>query len=483
MTSLAFHSRTPDSGEIPYLGLLAVAEHIRRRDLTAEEVLATLLARVDRHEAKLHGFALVMRDVAMSQARQADREIAAGHWRGPLHGVPIGIKDLLDVEGVPTASGTEVLKDYVPSADATVVARLRQAGAVIIGKLHMTEGATVAHHPSLPRPDNPWRSGYWPGVSSSGSGVATAAGFCFGALGTDTGGSIRMPSAACGLSAIKPTWGRVSRHGLFPLAESFDHVGPMARSTADAAAILRVIAGEDPADPTALPGPIPDYLAALDGGISGLTIGVDRTVLETNVDSIVIDNVKQAIVVLQSLGARIREVACPPFAPLLSTVVPLMITEAAVAHAATYPLHADRYGPDLKRMLDTAAAVTATDIARSIHSRAAFSGALRKVFDDIDLLLTPASPAPTPTWDEIEALSDDLGAVLDRVGRFTFPFNVSGNPTLSLPSGFAPTGLPLGIQLIGPHQGEALLCRAGHAFQRVTAFHAVHPLLEGSRNT
>jgi amidase len=370
------------------------------------------------------------------------------------------------------------MKNCIPSADATVVARLRRAGAVIIGKLHMTEGATLAHHPSLPRPDNPWRSGYWTGVSSSGSGVATAAGFCFGALGTDTGGSIRMPSAACGLSGIKPTWGRVSRHGLFPLAESFDHVGPMARSAADAAAILQVIAGEDPADPTALPGLVPDYLAELGGGISGLSIGVDRTVLEANVDPLVIDNVKQAIAVLRGLGARIREVACPPLTPLLVTVVPLMLMEVVVAHAAMYPLHADRYGPDLKRMLDSGAAFTATDVARSVHSRAAFSGALRKLFDDVDLLLTPASPAPTPTWNEIEALSGDLGAVLDRVGRYTFPFNVSGNPTISLPSGFAPAGLPLGIQLVGLHQSEALLCRAGHAFQQATGFHCVHPRLQ-----
>jgi amidase len=483
MTSGLRASRAPKEDEIPYLGLLTVAEHMRRGELSSEEVVRALLARIERYDAKLHSFALVMHDVAISQACQADGEINAGHWRGPLHGVPIGIKDLLDVEGVPTGSGTEVLKNYIPGADATVVARLRRAGAVIIGKLHMTEGATLAHHPSLPRPNNPWHSDYWTGVSSSGSGVATAAGFCFGALGTDTGGSIRMPSAACGLSGIKPTWGRVSRHGLFPLAESFDHVGPMARSAADAAAILQIIAGEDPADPTTLPGGVPDYLAELGGGIRGLSIGVDRAVLEANVDPLVIDNVKQAIVVLRQLGARIREVTCPSLASVLGSVMPLMVTEVVVAHAATYPLHADRYGPDLKRMLDSGAAFTATDIARALHSRAAFSGALRKLFDDVDLLLTPAAPAPTPTWNEIEALADDLGAVLDRVGRYTFPFNVSGNPTLSLPSGFAPTGLPLGIQLIGPHRSEALLCRAGHAFQQATGFHVVHPRLECSQAT
>jgi amidase len=463
--------------DIPYLSLSAVSEHIRRRELTSEKVVASLLKRVERHEGRLHSFALIMADMALAGARQADKEIAAGHWRGPLHGVPIGIKDLLDVQGVPTTSGTDIFKGYLPAGDATIVSRLRQAGAVIIGKLHMTEGATLAHHPSLPRPDNPWGRGYWTGVSSSGSAVATAAGFCFGSLGTDTGGSIRIPSAACGVTGIKPTWGRVSRHGLFPLAESFDHIGPMARSAADAAAMLQVIAGADPADPTALSAPVPDYLAQLEAGIRGLVIGVDWELTKTNVDPIVIANIEQTINVLRSLGVRIREVTCPSFAPLLGTVMPLMLTEVIVAHQATYPLHADRYGSDLKRMLDSGAAFSAADVARAVHARAAFSGSIRKTFDDVDLLLTPASAAPTPTWDEIDALKDDLGMVLDRVGRYTFPFNVTGSPTISLPSGFAPSGLPLGVQLIGPHLSEAMLCRAGHAFQRATDFHVSHPVL------
>ena len=463
--------------DIHFATLLDVSRMIRQREISARQVCQALLSRIERLDGRLNSFIRVMPESALAQAEVADREIAAGLWRGPLHGIPIGIKDLLDVAGVPTTCGTEVFKEHRPEKDATVVARLRRAGAVLIGKLHMTEGATLSHHPGYPRPENPWRAGYWTGVSSSGSGVATAAGLCFGALGTDTGGSIRLPSGACGLSGIKPTWGRVSRHGLFPLAETFDHIGPMARSTADAAAILQAIAGEDAADPTALPGQVPDYLNGLDGGISGFSIGIDRALIETNVDPIVVSNIEQTISLLQELGARIREVTVPSFVPLSVEVLPLMTAEIMVAHAATYPSQADKYGPGLKQMLESGIHLSGMDIARAVQRRAVFNGELRKVFDGVDLILTPASPVPTPTWEEVDAMARDVGVLLDRVARYTMPFNFSGNPTLSLPSGFASSGLPLGMQLIGPHLGEPLLCRVGHAFQQATDFHIVHPKL------
>jgi amidase len=464
--------------ELAYLSLIQVAERIRRRDVSAREVVDATLARIEAHDSRLHSFARVLRESAIAQAMAADAEIAQGLWRGPLHGVPIGIKDLLDMEGLPTGCGMPLRQDEPAGADATLITRLKRAGAVLIGKLHLTEGATLAHHPSLPRPVNPWGEAYWTGVSSSGSGVATAAGLCYGALGTDTGGSIRMPSFACGLTGVKPTWGRVSRHGLYPLAQSLDHVGPMTRSVADAAAILGVIAGEDPADPTTLPDPRPDYLSGLDaGGLSGLSIGVDRALVETRVDPLMVESLDAAVAVMEALGARVRPIEFPATAPLVAAIMPLMIAEVASAHAATFPAKAELYGPDLRGMIESAGAFTATDVARAVHGRAAFSGAVRKLFSDVDLLLTPGAPAPTPTWDELDALSGDMGGVLDRVGRFTLPFNATGSPTLSLPSGFAPSGLPLGIQLIGPHLSEALLCRAGHAFQMATDHHTRHPAL------
>jgi len=463
--------------DLHYASLLDVSRLIRERQVSALEVCRAQLERIFRLDGKLNSFLAVLADSALAAAAEADAEIAAGLWRGPLHGIPIGIKDLLDVAGAPTTSGTEIFKDNVPTTDATVVARLKRAGAVIIGKVHMTEGATLSHHPSLPRPDNPWKAGYWTGVSSSGSGVSVAAGLCYGALGTDTGGSIRMPSAACGLSGVKPTWGRVSRHGLFPLAESFDHIGPMCRSAADAAAMLQAMAGADPKDPTALNAPVPDYLSEFGASLSGLRIGIDPELIEARVDPAVMASVKAALQAFEDLGARVIEVKLPPFAALLGSVMPLLTAQVRVAHADTYPRLADRYGPDLRSMLDTSDLFSAMDIARCVHARAAFTGEMRKQFDDVDLLLTPGAPSPTLTWDEVEALSADQPALMDRIARYTLPFNVTGNPTLSLPSGLAPTGLPLGIQLIAPHLGEPLLFRAGCAFQQVTAHHTLHPPL------
>lgn len=286
-----------------------------------------------------------------------------------------------------------------------------------------------------------------------------------------------MPSAACGLSGIKPTWGRVSRHGVFPLAESFDHIGPMARSVADAAAILQVIAGDDEDDPTSLLAPVPDYLAGLSGDVRGLVLGVDWSLIETHVDAAVAANVKEAIAVWTSLGVRVREIALPPFGEAVGVAMAILSAETADAHARIFPGEEDQYGPALRRMLEASGQMPALPVARGLHARTAFQGRLARLFRDVDLIITPAAPAPTPTWDELEALGDDSAAVINRVARFTAPFNVTGSPTLSLPSGFSAAGLPLGVQLVGRHQDEALLCRAGHAFQQATGFHTVHPEL------
>ncbi|MBV9508830.1 MAG: amidase, partial [Caulobacteraceae bacterium] len=432
------------TADIHYLNLLEVSDLIRRRALSARAVCETLIARIERLDGGLHAVTQVLTDSALAEADKADREIAAGLWRGPLHGVPIGIKDLLDIGGTSSGCGGALFRDKLAPVDATAVRRLRQAGAVIIAKLHMTEGATLSHHPDLPRPENPWKAGYWPGVSSSGSGVAVAAGFCYAALGTDTGGSIRMPSTACGLSGLKPTWGRVSRHGLFPLAESFDHLGPMARTAADAAAVLQALAGVDALDPTTLPAPVPDYLAGLGGNISGLVIGVDRSLIEAEVDPPVSAAVNSALGVLQSLGARLQEIKLPDFALLSPQITPLVIAEVAAAHAETYPAQADHYGPGLRRMLDAGLRRPAVDLARAVHARAAFCGRIRLAFEDVDLLVTPGAPQPTPTWAEVEAFGEDTVALMARVARYTTPFNATGSPTLSLPCGLGPAGLPLG---------------------------------------
>ena len=270
----------------------------------------------------------------------------AGRYRGPLHGVPIALKDLFWTQGFPTAAGTAVHRNYRPEEDATVVRRLNEAGAVVLGKLQLTEGAYSDHHPSVTPPRNPWNADYWPGISSSGAAVATAAGLCYGALASDTGGSIRWPCAANGLTGLKPSWGRVSRYGVFELAATLDHVGPIARSAADAGAMLGVIAGRDRATiPQRYSDPVPDYLAAAEQDIRGLRIGLDATWNSDGVDDATQRVLGEAIEALRALGARIVEVPFPDVKQTVADWVPNCAVEAAVAHEATYPARKDEYGP------------------------------------------------------------------------------------------------------------------------------------------
>ena len=459
------------TSELHYASLIEVSQLIRTRQVSSVEVTKALLERIEKLDGRLNSFLLVLPERALADAERADAEIASGQWRGPLHGVPIGLKDLLYTKGVPTTAGMAVHRNFIPDHDATAVARLKLAGSVLIGKLHMTEGATLNHHPSLPRPDNPWLSGHWTGVSSSGSGVAPAAGLCYGALGSDTGGSIRMPSAACGLSGIKPTWGRVSRRGVVALAETFDHIGPMARTVADAAAILRVIAGADPDDPTALPGPTPDYLATINGGIDGLIVGVDWAYATDGVDPVMVQAFEAAIATLESLGARIRPVTFP--AVPQSETMALLMAEVAAAHVESFPARAADYGPRLAEMVTGGLAVSSVAVAQGNVARSVFAGALARVFEQVDVIATPTMPRAAPTWDEVDAMgAEGLAASL---ARYTMAFCLSGSPTLSAPCGFDAKGLPLSLQLIGRHLTEEVLCRAGHAYQAVTDWHTRRP--------
>jgi amidase len=464
--------------DLHYLNLLEVSRRIRRREISSRDVTRILLDRIERHEPRLNSILMLLADAALEDARRADAEIASGFWRGPLHGVPIGIKDLLWTKDLPTTAGMEVLKDFRPSEDATVVERLRRAGAVLIAKLHMTEGATFDHHPTLPRPVNPWSAAHWTGVSSSGSGVAVAAGFCYGAIGTDTGGSIRMPSAANSLTGIKPTWGRVSRHGLIHLCESLDHIGPMARSAADAAAILQAIAGADPRDPTALAAPVPDYLGQMDGGVGDLVIGVDWTYAGDGVAPQVTAAVKAAAEVFQGLGARLREVRFPWEGAGWLKTGPLFAAEIAIAHAEHFPAKADRYGARTRGMIESGRALDPLAVAAAYQERDRFKGRLQAVFRDVDLILIPGLGEVLPTWSQVNGLLDDLPRISTTLLRFTSPFNLAGVPTISLPGGFTPDGLPIGVQLAGPALAEPALIRAGEAFQRATDFHTRRPPLD-----
>ncbi|QPF86804.1 amidase [Bradyrhizobium genosp. L] len=457
-----------------YKPITEISELIHRGELKSSEVTEAMLARIAKLDGEFHGYALVLAERAMAQAKSHDGEIAKGISRGPLHGVPIGLKDLCYTTFAPTAGGTTIHAKFVPSFNATIVDRLERAGAVALGKLKMTEGAYTSHHPADQAPLNPWNTNYWVGSSSSGSGVATSAGLCYGSIGSDTGGSIRFPSATCGLTGIKPTWGRVSRYGVFPLADSLDHVGPMCRSAADAAAMLGVIAGADINDPTTLQAPVPNYLAGIGDGIRGLRIGVDRKYTQDGIDPQMVSALVEAERVLADLGAEIREIKFPSYEKLVSMWIPMCSIETAEAHLATYPSRKAEYGPDLAQLIEQGRSMSGVEIAAIHHERLKFSGSLAVMFADIDLLLIPTMPVPIPTLTRMSEYGADP-TVLLNILRFTAVFDFSGSPTITLPMGMASDQMPLSMQLVGPHLSEDVLSRAGYAFQSVTDWHTRRP--------
>ncbi len=462
--------------ELHYLELTELTRRIHAGELTSAEATEASLARIAALDGVLHSFALVLPEHALEQARTADEQIRGGRIKGPLHGAPIAVKDLCWMQGVPTAAGTTVHRDYRPAGNATVVDRLAAAGAVILGKLQLTEGAYADHHPLVTPPVNPWNAAHWPGASSSGSGSATAAGLCYGSLGSDTGGSIRFPSAANGLTGLKPTWGRVSRHGVFELAATLDHIGPMTRSARDAAAMLGAIAGADERDPTALQDRVPDYLAGIGGGLRGVRVGVAPAWTEAHADAATRQAIAAAAAVVRSLGAEICEVRFPDVAQMVADWFPLCGVETAVAHEATYPSRKSEYGPALSGLIDLGHSLSGTDYQKIILRRINFSGEVAALFRTVDLLLLPAQGFASPTLAKMATLGEDA-ALMAALLSFTSPFDMSGSPTLTLPCGFTEAGTPVAFQFVGAHLAEELLCQAGHAFQEATDWHKRHPAL------
>ncbi len=460
--------------DIAWMEIGELAAGIRTRAFSALEVTQAMLQRIAAFDPHLHAYCLVTPELALAQAAAADARQARGEPLGALHGVPIALKDLCFTQGIATAAGMPMHRGHIPDHDATVTRRLREAGAVLLGKLEMTEGAYSVHHPEVTAPVNPWAAELWPGVSSSGPGVATAAGLCFGSIGSDTGGSIRFPSAANAVTGLKPTWGRVSRHGAVELAASLDHLGPMCRSAADCGRMLGVMAGADPFDPTALPDPVPDYLSADIHRLDGLRIGVDASWLSTGVDSEVQAGVQAALDVLCRLGAQAVPVTVPDSDALVATWVALCGIEAAVAHERDFPARRAAYGPVLAGLLDEGRALSALDYQRILLRRADFTGRMRSLMADIDLLISPAIPLVAPTAARLAALREEPGYRV-RWQRFTVPADMTGQPTLTMPSGFTAQGIPTAVQLTAGHLGEAVLIRAGRAFQGVTDWHRRHP--------
>ena len=461
--------------ELTFLDAAALARLLHARKLSPLELTRSMLDRIARLDPKLGAYALVTPEVALAQARDAEALLMQRRILGPLHGVPIGLKDLCFTKGIPAAAGMPIHRNFVPHFDGTVTARLRDAGAILLGKLQMTEGAFADHHPDVRVPVNPWHADHWVGASSSGSGVAVAAGLCFAAIGTDTGGSIRFPAAANGVTGLKPTWGRVSVNGAYELAASLDHIGPMARSAADCGAMLGIIAGADPHDPTALRDPVPDYLSGDATQLADLRIGIDAE-YASGLDEATRIAFDESSRVLRALGADMRGVRFPDPGDAIRDWPAACAVETAVAHEATYPSQRAAYGPGLAGLLDLGRSVSALEVQKIWLRRRAFAGRVTALFESIDLLLIPAQPIASPTCAQMDALGVDPEGFA-RLVRFTAPFDMSGHPTITLPAGFTQQGTPVAMQLVAARLNEALLVRAGMAFQRETDWHRRHPAL------
>lgn len=463
---------------VHFASLLDAAGLIESGQLSPVDLTRSMLDRIEAVDGRLKSYATVMADCAIEAARKAEQEIAGGTYRGPLHGMPIAVKDLCFTKGSRTMGGTGVFKDFVPTYDGTVVSRLQRAGAVLLGKLNLTEGAMAGYHPDFAIPVNPWNSDYWSGVSSSGSGVATAAGLCFASIGTDTGGSIRFPAMANGTVGLKPTYGRVSRFGVLTLAESLDHVGPLARRVADAAVVLQAIAGWDEHDPTSLRDPGPDMLATLRSGVRGLRLGIDRRFCAEGSDPRLIAAIEDALAIWTRLGAEVVDIEMPEGAGgLREAWFAICAAEASKAHSRTFPSRAAEYGPYFRDFLGFGTTITSDQYEAASDVRRSFSKAFHEALALVDAIVCPSGGCTFPV--EASAQYGDLAALMPLADlvqmQFIVPANFAGTPTLTLPCGVSPSGVPYALQLLGSRLSEPMLCRIGQAYEDATAWHELHP--------
>ncbi|MFF4189342.1 amidase [Streptomyces sp. NPDC001691] len=458
----------------PYeLTLAAAADAIRARRLSPVELTDSVLEHIALREPRLQAYVTVAADRARSAAREAEHDIAAGRHRGPLHGIPMALKDLIDVAGSATTASSRVRADHRAHTDSTVAARLARAGAVLLGKTHTHE---FAYGLTTPQTHNAWDTDRVAGGSSGGSAVAVAAGMATFALGTDTGGSIRVPSALNGVVGLKPTYGLVPRHGVTSLSWSLDHVGPITRTAEDAGLVLTALAGHDPRDPASLAAPVADYRPQAGADLTGLRVGVPRIYYFDHVDAEIEEAVRRAIDQLQDLGARLVEVEIPMTRYIQATQWGLMVPEATAYHENTLRTVPDLYQSDVRVLLEAGELMTAGDYLRAQRSRTLMRQEWARVFKEVDLIAAPTVPTTavragqeTLTWAD-----GTVEGVSDAYVRLSSPANITGAPSLSLPVGHDSAGLPIGMQLLGRPLGEAVLLRVGHAYEqsRPAAAHA-----------
>ena len=453
--------------ELYELPLLDVAEKIRSREVSPVEVTQSALDRLDEVEPLLGAFVTVTGDLALEQAKAAEKEIGDGVYRGPLHGIPLGVKDLYDTAGVATTSSSGQRTDFVPSVDCASVAKLYGAGMILIGKTHTHE---FAYGATTPTTGNPWAPDRTPGGSSGGSGAAVGAGVVHVALGSDTGGSIRIPAALCGTVGLKPTFGRASRVGVASLSWSLDHVGPLSRNVVDAALTMAAMSGYDRRDPGTVNVPVPDMVSGLDAGVQGTRIGIPTNYYTERLDPEAAAAAVSAAATLEGLGATLVEVDVPLPEHIIPTEWAIMMPEAAAYHQDYLRNSPEKFTDEVRTLLEIGAAQLATDYVNALRLRTLIQAAWKDMFSSIDVLLAPTLVAPAAlrsdpfvTWPDGEVEAATAAYV-----RYSAPANVTGLPSLSVPAGFTESGLPLGVQIIGKPFAEPDILRVGRSLEANT---------------
>ena len=461
-------------GDLAFAPIAEIAPRIAAREVSPVDLTEAALARIERLDGTLNAFITVTAEAARQAARAAADQIANGDYRGPLHGVPVAIKDLFATRGVLTTVGSRLFEDWVPDHDAAVVERLSEAGAVMLGKtgLHELAYGSTSNNLHYGAIRNPWNPAYHPGGSSGGSAAAVAAGLAFGALGSDTGCSIRQPAACCGIVGIKPTYGRVSKFGAAPLAWSMDHAGPMTRTVADAALMMQVLAGHDPRDPTTVARPVPDFTAGIEHGVDGQRIGLARGMFFEDCDPEVAAAVETAAAAFRALGAEVAEIELPEM-PAAYGIGGLTISaEAATVHEDNLRTRPKAVSDEVRQPLELGAAFTAVDYLQAQRVRRVIAEQVARALAPFAAVLSPTSPVPATPIDDTPAAHIALRF------RNTVPFNLTGHPAVSVPCGFTAAGLPIGLQISGRAFDEAGILRVARAYEQATDWHRRRPPLE-----
>ena len=468
-----------DKTEIPFLTAAQLSRLIQDKEVSPVEATEAYLERIDRVDSKLNSYITVCRDEALRSAREAERAIAAGRYLGALHGVPLAVKDQFYTNGILTTGGSTILSDFVPDEDATVVAKLNNAGAVLLGKLNLSEFALGEsfHHPAG-TPRNPWNLERNPGISSSGSAAATAAFLCATSLGEDTGGSTRIPAAWTGLVGLRPTWGRVSRYGVLPVCWSMDTVGPISRTVEDCAITFQAIAGYDPKDPSTWAEPVPDYRQALDGNVRGVRVGVIREKMDgDDLDREIREAVVAAVSMLGELGATVEQVSLP----LIETAGPvskcLTDLDGAIVHHEGLKARAGEYDHNTRVRLLTAILTPAQAYYKAQKMRALIRQQILELLETVDVLVLPSSPAVAPLIPDGPGIKsqEDAHGRMSGIRSYTGPFNLAGVPALCLPCGFTAENMPISLQIVGRPFQEATVMKVAHAYEQNTPWHTRRP--------